>query len=239
MVERRTIFVLVACFLAAFFTAQTFSQARRSNVSPRLPDAERQRKTNVTQKQREAPENRYAKRSQFEGKQRLKALEEKSAEAKREFLHEKRALTAAGLTEEQWKLVKPKLEKVRELQNLREMERSTSGLSLGSSTGSGISSTGNSQPSEPLWIWKRPWKDKLPAELSEGQKIAEELIRLLDKKSATPEQFKQKIDALRKARIAEEPEKERREKELVEAKQELHKGLTTRQNATLVLMGQL
>jgi hypothetical protein len=79
----------------------------------------------------------------------------------------------------------------------------------------------------------------VPAELSEGQKIAEQVIKLLDKKNARPEEFKEKMAALRKARIAEEPEKQGREKEFKEAKQELREGLTTRQEATLVLMGQL
>jgi len=239
MRKRRTILVLTACFLLAFFAIQALSQTRRSKVSPRVSDTERQRKTNVTQKQREAPKDRQTRRLEFEGKQRLKALEEKSAEARREFLFEKRALADAGLTEEQWKLVKPKLEKVREQQNLRESERSTSGLFLGSSTGSGISSTGASQPGEPRWLWKRPWKDKPSVELSEAQKLAQELIDLLDKENIAPEQFKRKTDALRKARTAEEPEKAKREKEFKEAKQELRKGLTTRQEAALVLMGWL
>lgn len=239
MTKRRTILVLAPCFLVAFLAAQGLSQSRRSNVSPRLSDADRQRKISATPKQRGAAKNSAAKRLEFEGEQRLKALQEKTAEARREFLHEKRALVAAGITEEQWKLIKPKLEKVRELRDLRELERSTSGVRLGSSSGNGISSKAGSKPSEPRWQWKRPWKDKAPSELSEGQKIAEELITLLDKKNATPEEFKQKMAVLRKARIAEGPENQKRQKELSEAKQELREGLTARQEAALVLMGHL
>jgi hypothetical protein len=245
----------------AIFIVQTHSGARAS--SPRkAPDAENQqnmteaekkgeieqqwkkRKLELERRQREfkkrsAEGKKQWRLSQEEARQWHQELPEKLAEAKREFLHEKQALLSEGLTEEQWAVIKPKLEKVIKLHNLHQLERSTSGLFLGSSSTGGTSPKANANQIEPRWQWKRPWKDKKTAELSEAQKIAEQLIRLLDQKNATPEAYKRRMDALRKARIVEEPERQKREKELSEAKQELCKYLTTRQEAALVLMGRL
>lgn len=263
MTKRRIIFVLVACASMAVFAVQTLSQTGDLNQTAEPSDVKPQRNMTETEMKREI--DRRLKKEKLEHERRQRESKKRFAEQKKQwesgaderkkkeeewekevqeaggmrFINAKYALSGLGVTEEQWKLIKPKLEKARKQQNLCESEHSTSGLFLGSSTGSGISSTGAKQPGEPRWLWKRPWKERPPAELSEGQKIAEAIIRLLDKKNATPEQFKQKMDALRKARIAEEPEEQRREKEFKEAKQELREGLTTRQEAVLVLMGWL
>lgn len=258
MMKWRIVLVLIVCASLAVFAVQTHSGARAS--SPRkAPDAENQRNMTEAERKRETEQwlkkqkldqerrNRDFKKTSAEGKKQWRLsqekarqwrqeLPEKHAEAKREFLYEKRALVSTGLTEEQWAVIKPKLEKVVKLHNLRELERSTSGLSLGSSSTGGTRPKANANQSEPRWQWKRTWKDKKTAALSEAQKIAEQLIRLLDQKNAMPEAYKRRMDALRRARIAEESEKQKREKELSEAKQELCKYLTTRQEAVLVLM---
>jgi hypothetical protein len=261
MTKQMMALVAILSGAMAIFTVQMHSGARAS--SPRkAPDAENQQNMTETEKKREI-EQQWKKRklelerrqrefkkrsaerknqwrlSQEKARQWRQELPEKHAEAKREFLYEKRALVSAGLTEEQWAVIKPKLEKVVKLHNLCELERSTSGLSLGSSSTGGTRPKSNANQIEPRWQWKKPWKDKKTAELSEAQIIAEQLIRLLDQKNATPEAYKRRMDTLRKARIVEEPEKQKREKELSEAQQELRMGLTARQEATLVLMGRL
>jgi len=168
-------------------------------------------------------------------KQRTKEVQKRAAERRREWdkrneeaggcLFEKFAL---GATEEQWKRIKPKLEKVR---LLRDQARSVVGVSLGSSTGGGAGARANA----PAFRWKTPWKDKAPGELTEAQKLTKQLIALVERKDTTPEQFRRTMEALRKAR-SEEPELKR---QLSEAQQELREILTTRQEAALVLMARL
>ncbi len=164
----------------------------------------------------------------LEREQRRKEWEKKKEEAGG-FIYEKFAL---GATEEQWKLIRAKLEKVRQL---REQANSMVGASLTSSSSSGTSSRDSRSRSVPTWKWKIRWKDKAPAELTEAQKIAKELIALVERKNTTPQAFRRKMDALRKAR-SKEAELER---QLSEARRELREILTTRQEAALVLKGWL
>jgi hypothetical protein len=152
--------------------------------------------------------------------EKLKKEWEKKKEEAGGFIYEKSALRAFGATEEQWKLIKAKLEKV---QQLREQANSTVGLSLAG---------GSSDTNAPTWQWKRPWKDKVPSELTEAQRLTKELIALVERKNTTPEAFRRKMAALRKAR-SEEAEFKR---QLSEVRRELREMLTTRQEAALVLM---
>jgi hypothetical protein len=259
MMKWRIVLVLVVCASLVVFAVQTLSQAGGSNQTAKPSDAERRRNMTDAERKREAKQwlrqeklERERRQREFKkraGEQRkqwelgaeerekwLEEAPERAAERRREFLHEKRAL---AVTEEKWKVIKPKLEEVAKLQNLRYREGSTSGLSLGGSSTAGTNSKAKTSQSEPRFQWGRPWEGKAPVELSEGQKIAEQLIGLLEKKNAMPDEFKLKMDALRRARIAEEPENKKREKELSEAQQDLRKGLTIRQEATLVLMKRL
>ena len=157
--------------------------------------------------------------------QRLKEFHQRVAKTKKEFLHEKYGLRA---TEERWKVIKAKLEKVRQL---RDQARSTIGMGLTSSSASGTS-RGNTSRNVPTWQWDKPWKDKNPSELTNAQKIAVQLIKLVENNNTSSGQFRLKIDALRKARKEEDQIK----KQLSEAQQELRELLTTRQEAALVLM---
>jgi hypothetical protein len=155
----------------------------------------------------------------LEREQRRKERDKKKEEAGG-FIFEKNAL---GATEEQWKLIRAKLEKVR---HLRDLERSTVGLSLISSSGS---------RSVPTWKWGISWKDKAPGKLTEAQKLANELLDLVDSKNAKAEAFRRKMDDLRESRKKQENLK----KQLSEARRELRKVLTVRQEAALVSMGRL
>lgn len=82
------------------------------------------------------------------------------------------------------------------------------------------------------WKWLRPSANKSPGKLTKGERICEELLDLLQDKGANPEAIRQRVDALRNIR-------EKAERQLVKARQELHNVLTPRQEATLVLMGWL
>jgi hypothetical protein len=72
---------------------------------------------------------------------------------------------------------------------------------------------------------------KAPDEMTEGEKIADEFIDLLEDPNSTDEQIRQKIDALQQAR-------ENARKALPKAKEELAAVLTTpRQEAIFLVMG--
>ncbi len=239
MSKRRTIFLLVVCFSIAVFTVQTLSQTPMPERSRNMTDAEwkkeiekwrAQRKLERERERKESKKRSAEHRRQWESGREQRKLDrekrrkerEKEWEKKKEeaggFIFEKSAL---GATEEQWKLIEPKLEKVR---HLREQANSAVGVFL----------AGGSND-KPAFQWKRPWKDKAPAELTEAQKLAKELIALVEKKNTAPEAFRRKMAALRKARSKEA----QLQQQLAEAQKELREILTTRQEAALVLMGRL
>jgi hypothetical protein len=145
--------------------------------------------------------------------------EEEEAGGKR-LLQAKYALR---VSEEQWKLIRPKLEKVI---NLWDQANST--------IGAGVSSN-NQTAIVPKLLWERPWKYTPLFEMTEAQRLAKQIRILLEKKDTTPEVFRREIAALRKARSKEAEI----QKQLAEARRELREGLTTRKEAVLVLLGWL
>ncbi len=263
MTKRRIILVSVVFFSLTVFTVQTLSRTRSSNRTAKPPDAERLRYMTPEERKREfakwrrqwkleiAQEKKErAKRSRqrrlknaqknkelakvgrgplIEPEQRLKEMQKKAGERRKEFLMEKSLL---GATEEQWKLIKARLEKVEKVRQLREQARSTVRMFLAGGSSSGGA---GARPNAPTWQWKRPWKDKAPSELTEAQRLAKELIALVERKNTTPQAFRRKMAALRKARS----EQAQLERQLSEARRELCDILTTRQEAALVLMNRL
>ena len=249
MSKRRIILVSVVCFSLTVLTAQTLPQAPMPKRSRNMTDAEWKKEIEKWRAQRKLERERKRKESKkrvaerkrkwdekvkelanegrgplIDREKRRKELQEKATERRKEFLREKSAL---GVTEEQWKVIRPKLEKIRQL---REQANSFVGAFL-----AGGSSDRRKKEVVPTWQWKRPWKDKAPSELTEAQKLAKELIVLVEKKNTSNESFRNKIAALRKARSKEA----KLEKQLSEAQKELREILTTRQEAALVLMGRL
>jgi hypothetical protein len=177
--------------------------------------------------------NRTVKQRRLEREQRRKEWEKEKAEG---FLHEKYAL---GVTKEQWKLIKPKLEKV---QNLRRQIRISMRAGWGPRRLPGSTGPEYMDPKylhEWSWRWFKPSESKGPAELTESERIVEELINLVEAKNTKAEEFNLKMDALRKIRSRQEAEKKEKKEELSKALKELREVLTTRQEAALVLMGWL
>jgi hypothetical protein len=193
---------------------------REKEFARRRARAELEFQQRLKERQRQGSKHKPPSKSEREKKR--KEWLEWLAERKREFLYEKYALKP---TEEQWKIIKPKLEKVRDL---RDRSHSNIGLLL-------TSSSGDKGRNEPNWQWRTRWKDTPPKELTEAQRIANELMALVDKESTTAEQFRRKMDALRKSRI----ELAELKKQYAEARRELRGVLTVRQEAALVLMGWL
>jgi hypothetical protein len=242
MTKRRIILVLGVSGSIALLAVAALSQERDSRRISDLPDLERLRSMTEAQREREAAKRK--KQRELEARQRAreskkkleehrkrvqrrKEAQEGPAETKRELLGAKRAL---GVTQEQWKLIRPKLEKVRDL---RGRAHSTVGLLLSSSS---ASAAGSAQgPSVPAWQWNVSWKDKAPGELSEAQRTANRLMALVDRQKVAPGALRRTMDALRKARRDEAEIK----KQLAQARAELREGLTPRQEAGLTLLGWL
>jgi len=189
----------------------------------------------------------------------------------------KQALEA---TEQQWKIIKPKIEKVRDLRSQANVYIRivyTASGSSGSVKGFGIGGFGSggfggssgfgggggvvgggtvrkgdtaggntnssdtvmplddtnshkpNSPSQLGWQWLRPSQRKSAGKLTEGEKICEEFLELLEDKDANEEDIRQKMEALRKIR-------QEAKKELAIARQEMREVVTFRQEATLVMM---
>lgn len=124
------------------------------------------------------------------------------------------------VTEGQWTLIEPKYEAVATL--VREAH---------------ISALGGGGGDEQKFRWSRYSKGtggnsaKALDEMTEGERIADELVDLLEDANSTDEEIRKKIDALQQAR-------ENARKALPKAKQELAAVLTTpRQEAVFLLEG--
>jgi hypothetical protein len=249
MTKQKTAITLVLCFLLASFLIQVLIEVHNTGQGGGAYAAGRRRSVTNAQKRREAARRSRLQQLEYERKrredakkrpqsnsqlkkereQRHKEFQERIAENRKEFLSERHAL---AVTDEQWKLIKAKLEKVRDLRN---QPKSAAGLFLTSSS-AGKGGTVNDSRNGPAWQWEVSWKDKPPTERTEGQKIADELMDLVDNENTTAEAFMRKMAALRKCRSEEDAEKKKRKKELSEAQQELRDVLTARQEAALVLM---
>ncbi len=229
MSTRRMIFGLAVCLLLGVFGQRLLSQGMRPGRLPARPDFERMR--------RMSPEERIRYFHRMAEEQRRMAKEQE-AEAMKQALE---------VDERQWKVIEPKLKKVRACRDqafvgigLPFQSSFTSsvvpspGGAGGQSFGGGFSGgfqfqvgggggTGFNRSS--------PWQN-FGRQPTEGERICEELQLLLQVPGAGPDEIRQKLDALRRAR-------ERARKQLVKAQQELRKVLTFRQQARLVLMGLL
>jgi transposase len=246
MAKRKAVLLVVVCFLALCLTVRTVSQGTSSNQHPpstKLPDLKRMREMSEAERQRYIANRRARMRLEALRKERASAatapqrrlkaerwrkqVRERGAEVRKEFLREKAAL---GATDEQWKLIKPKLERVRQL---RDRARSSVNLLLTMSNTAGSARGRN--PSAPRWTWMVPWKDKGPSELTETQRAANRLMALVDRNDTRAAQFQRAMTDLRKARREDAGTK----RQLAQARKDLRDALTPRQEAALVLMGWL
>jgi uncharacterized protein (DUF3084 family) len=197
----------------------------------------------VNRKQRQQEIERRRLKQQLE-----RQLKKQIGPAKNQVESMKQALRA---TEKQWKAIKPKLNKVRELRSrvnvsIRLMYIASGGSSIvmkgpGRGSGSGFGSNVTFSEAETIrkqssaggssirCVWARPSQHKGFENLNEGEKICEELFRLLEGKNSELEQIRQKMEALRKFR-------QEAKKELAIAQQELSQLVTPHQEAALVMM---
>lgn len=137
---------------------------------------------------------------------------------------EQRMKEALGATDQEWKVLGPRVMKVQEL------SRQTGGggrgmMMFGRGMRGGPGGPGGAnQPGGRGMGMNR--------ELTEVEKVQEELQTLLENTATTPDQIKEQLTKLRAAR-------EKAKQDLAKAQQDLRQVLTLRQEATLVLMGML
>jgi len=134
-----------------------------------------------------------------------------------------RMKTQLQVTDEKWTTVKPLLKNVSSL-NAQLNTRSRGGMAFGSRGGRGETASGSRGGTEP-----RPATDTPKTDV---EKAADELQTLLRTEAPDADQIKTKLAALRIA-------KDKVKKDLAKAETDLKAQLTPKQEATLVLMGQL
>jgi hypothetical protein len=127
-----------------------------------------------------------------------------------------------GADDAAWKVLEPRLAKVMELSRQAEGRGGMFGMMGGMRGTRG----GNDQGGDR----QRPQRD--PATMTPVEKAAEQLQTTLENQSAPPDEIKKNLTAYREAR-------EKARQELAAAQAELKKILTVRQEAQLVMMGQL
>lgn len=133
MARRRIILGAVICLLTAAFVGQTLSQTRRTNPQRNKAYYERLRKMTPEQRQRELQRKiqiKIQQRLKERMKEREQEREQRQIESKKR--QEEAIKQALGATDEQWKVIKPRLEKVQDLSEI-----SISLLFYGSGSASG------------------------------------------------------------------------------------------------------
>ena len=232
MRNAKTLWVGAACLLVAGFTVQTLSQTPRATQSSFRDVKRRMRESRRAREQKKKERERRPPLRRTNPEQRRREAQERAKKRREGLLREKAAINP---TPAQWEVIKPLLEKIRQL---REQPRSTAGLSLTSSISSSSRRADIRSRPVGMWQWTTPWEDKPASEWTEGQRTAQELIALVGGKNTTDEAFAQKTEALRQCRHKKAAEKKEKniEKALAETRQQLRQALTTRQEAALVLM---
>jgi hypothetical protein len=135
---------------------------------------------------------------------------------------EQRIQESLGATDQEWKVLGPRVMKVQELS--RQTGGGGRGMMMfgrGMRGGPGGPGGGN-----------RPGGMGMNRELTAVEKVQDELQTMLENTAATPDQIKEQLTKLRAAR-------EKAKQDLAKAQQDLRQVLTLRQEATLVLMGLL
>jgi hypothetical protein len=243
MKKRKMVFILLLCFSLGGLTrmmlfqscifandsggSENMTEEQKREIKSRLEELKRQDKLKKEEERRRKNQvfRRKIAKLYPEMARKREPLWLQSDQRRQEFENEEEkaggirlldSKYALRVTEDQWNLIRPKLEKVIKLWD-----------QANSTIGSSVSS--NSQTaSVPKIQWDRPWKYTPLFEMTEAQ-------RLLEKKGTPMEVFGRKVAALRKARSKEAEI----QKQLAEARRELREGLTTRQEAVLVLLGWL
>jgi hypothetical protein len=259
MAKRRIIFGALICLLTAAFVSQTLSQTTRND--PQRDKAYYEHLRNMTPAQRQREFERRRRQRQMETQQwheqRMKDREQNRVQRQRESKkrQDEAIRQALGSTPEQWKIIKPRLEKVKNL-----TDYSISIITFGGSSGSGEQRTStqrgtggyagrgiggtntsrvppgpnNKEEFSSNYGWKllKPSDRKAASRLTKGERLTEEILKLIEDRNSSNEEIERKMETL--LEIRQENDRLRSK-----ARQELRKVLTQRQEATLIMMREL
>jgi hypothetical protein len=248
---RKIIIGLFVCFSLMLFISRTLSQTSEMPEYPTDFGNEQQITSGETQErfaQRRAEmEERKAKRkAEMEERfaqqgadaeerrtQRIAEIEERMAQQKAEIekREEEAMKQALGADERQWRIIKPKLEKVKEY---KEQASICIGLPFsGNFTGNSQSFAGGYQyqfgfSSGAVGPMTSTFTQANSRE-SKGEKICRELLATLENPNSSAQEIERKVTALQEYRAE-------AAKQLIKAQRELREVLKLRQQARLVLM---
>ena len=214
MTKQRIILLSVVCFSLTVFTVQVVSWASSSNrtrIPPFGPDP-RYLQSLPKEERGKAMIEWYAQRRQQERESSKEYINLMGRQAWKRLLR---------VAEQQWKIIGPKYE-----------------AHLALDREARIRALGRKGRNEQAYNWNRPsdssfhpMEGKTRDQMSEGYRIVEELIDLLEDEKSTDEQIRKKIDALHQAR-------QKARETLPQAKKELAEVLTTpRQEAIFLIRG--
>ena len=225
----------------------------------------------LKQKQKIEEFQRSAEEQRLQNEERQKATRQITDEYSDEAYQE-----GLGATAEEWKTIRPRFERTKQLANTPALRISVYGFGGGGSysssssaqsagtaggtsgsgpysggtgggggsaggygfAGGGIAGRGAGPVKKTVgdmnlgWQWSRPSLNQNRDKLTEGEKTCEQLLDLLETKNPSPDQVRQRVEALRRAR-------EQQRRELQEARKQLREVVTPEQEAKLILMGYL
>jgi len=203
MATQKIILVAIVCFSVAGFAGQP-RQGRDPILKKSMTDAEKLKAFEPLFKPMLQMEERDRKRKRLMRREAWKRL--------------------LRISERHWKIIKTKVDKVDILGWKMSVRASVETDRIGSSRWR--------RPSRRMDRWP-PAPDKTPDELTESEKIVEELIDVLEDENSKDEEIRKKMDALQQFR-------EKAQRELAKAKQELRDVLTSpRQEAVFLIMGSI
>ena len=229
MLTRRLIFGFLVCFSMAVFVGQTLSQTR--GYGRTREGSERSRSKNMDQKQRQP-----AKDKDESMKQALRATQQQwnAIKPKLNKVRELRSRVNVSIEIMSIGIGTGGVGGGGSSVTVKKEFGRMSGSKYGSSSSRGMAvplKDTNSDVSSIRygWRWFRPSLHKDFENLNEGEKICEELFKLLEDDNSESEKIRKKMEALRKYR-------QEAKKELAIAQQELRQLVTPHQEATLVMM---
>ncbi len=247
MSRRRLFFSMIVIYSISVFAGQNQSEKSKSDVTEYPQDFESQQQTipqdspNIlrdrTTRQRTMPQRfgpDFTRLRDLRPEQKIREMQRMAEQQEEQAMKQ-----ALGVNDQQWKVIKPKLDKVKACR-----ERST--VSIGPPFSSNFVSTSSQQGDGFGGGFQfqfggggggsnmTPPDSSLQSQSSrpetQGERICRELNALLDNFNSPPEAIRLKTLELQQARA-------NARKQLAQAQKELREVLTLRQQARLVLMG--
>jgi len=203
MAKKRIVLVAIACFSATLLAAQGPSFLLRKHP-PRKPGM-------TDEEHRSEIEKLVEERRQSKQRMDQERIEAMQPPAWKQLLR---------ISERQWKMLEPKIDRIQVIGR--------------AAWGGGAGSRGRDAQSFHWYKYSEGTprtRAKAPHEMSDGERLADELVDLLRDENSKDEEIRKKIDALQRVR-------ENARKELAEVKRELAAiPMTPRQEAIFLVMG--